>query len=377
MIINSINSKISMFDKFYYEESKCEYFNKNGLCRKEKNMRKKNIKTVAGILCASALAVTLSGCGAKNTDGNKPSIHLASYTKMEYETTTTKQGDISPVLELFLAPDEYETKNYKIEQDDFEVEAVNVAEGDKVSAGDVMIQFKADEIQETIDEYTEEMEEAELLIEHYQKLSQIEGTDYSDDIADLREDIEIAQIYIEEQNERYKDYQVIAERDGTVIFINEWLEYGYVSSSDILVTVASGSSNYTATTDDDYEFTIGDIYEAEYDVAKYEMKVISVNKYEDAATGKEMQTIIFEPVTDTTGVSVTDELEMTINKPVIENVVYVDKDAICEIDEGEYFVYVLSEDGYRTAVNVTIGETIDGYTIIESGLTAGEQVTIN
>ena len=36
-----------------------------------------------------------------------------------------------------------------------------------------------------------------------------------------------------------------------------------------------------------------------------------------------------------------------------------------------------NDDGYRLAVDVTVGETVDGSTIIKSGLTAGEQVTIN
>lgn len=121
-----------------------------------------------------------------------------------------------------------------------------------------MVQFKADDIQDTIKEYTEQKAENELLIEHYQKLMQIDGSeDYSDDIASLKEDIQIADTYIKEQNEKMKEYCLIAEKDGTVTYVNEWLGYGYASSSDNLVTVASGSSNYTATTDDDYEFKKG------------------------------------------------------------------------------------------------------------------------
>ena len=40
-------------------------------------------------------------------------------------------------------------------------------------------------------------------------------------------------------------------------------------------------------------------------------------------------------------------------------------------------MYVLDEDGYRDAVEVTVGDTVDDYTIIKTGLKAGEQVVIN
>ena len=74
-----------------------------------------------------------------------------------------------------------------------------MAKGDRVKAGDIMVQFKADEIQQTIDEYTAEKEEKQLLIEHYQKLMQIDGSeDYSDDIESLKEDLTIADTYIKE-----------------------------------------------------------------------------------------------------------------------------------------------------------------------------------
>lgn len=341
-------------------------------------MRKRIKKGVACVLCASMVAALLGGCSSKNAESSKPSIHIESYTKVGYDTVTVQSGDISPILNLKLSPDEFETKNYKVSQDDYEVEKVNVSKGDRVKAGDIMVQFKADDIQDTIKEYTEQKAENELLIEHYKKLMQIDGSeDYSDDIASLKEDIQIADTYIKEQNEKMKEYCLIAEKDGTVTYVNEWLGYGYASSSDNLVTVASGSSNYTATTDDDYEFKKGDVYQADYEVASYDMKVIDVSQYEDKATGKQMQKILFEPVDSMAGISEEDVLTMTIHKPVISNVIYVDEKAINEKSEDNYYVFTINDDGFRTAVDVTIGETVDGYTIIKSGLKAGEQVTVN
>ena len=63
--------------------------------------------------------------------------------------------------------------------------------------------------------------------------------------------------------------------------------------------------------------------------------------------------------------------------PAGDSIAAVPEKAVCEKSEGQYYVYTINDDGYRLAVDVTVGETVDGSTIIKSGLTAGEQVTIN
>lgn len=338
----------------------------------------KRVKKAACFVLSGAMMISLCGCSKNSAKDSAPSINLEPYSKMVYDTVTVQQGDIESVVELSLKPDDFEMKNYSVDQSDFEVDKINVKKGDKVSKGDIMISFKAEEIQESIDSYEEEKAQNEMLIDHYTKLMAIDSSnDYSDDIASLRDDIELANLYIEEQNERLKDYQVIAERDGTVTYLNEYLQYGYATAGETLVSLVSGSSDYTATTDDDFEFKVGDVYEAELNIAVYEMKVKSCEKYTDAATGKEMQNLIFEPTTDMSGVTESDVLSMVINKPVISNVVYVDKDAVFEGKDGNNYVYVVNDEGYRSAVKVTVGDKVDDYIIIKEGLKAGEQVTLN
>jgi multidrug efflux pump subunit AcrA (membrane-fusion protein) len=106
------------------------------------------------------------------------------------------------------------------------------------------------------------------------------------------------------------------------------------------------------------------------------MKVIDITSYVDDSTGKDMRTILFEPQNDMAGVTESDTLTMTINKPVIKNVVYVDKNAVT-IKSDTSFVYTIDENGYRTPVEVEIGEQVDDYIVITSGLDGGEQVTLN
>lgn len=340
-------------------------------------MYKTKIKRgIAFCLCTGMMLVSLAGCGKKN-ENVKPQINIEPYTKMGYDTTTVQSGDIAPILKLTLTLDQFESKNYSVKQEDLEVSKINVAKGDRVEEGTVMVEFKADEIEKTITDYEKQKEEDEAAIEHYRKLAAIDGEDYSDDIESLKEDMEIADTYIKEQNEKLKEYRIIAEKAGTVTFMNENLEYGYASANTTLVTVASGSSNYTATTDDSYEFNVGDVYQADFQVASYDMKVIKVDAYVDDATGKDMQTILFEPVNTMTGVTEADYLEMTIHKPVIKNVTYVNRNALNKKDDEHYYVFVINKDGYRTAVDVNVIEIVDDNAVIDSELTAGEQVTIN
>lgn len=336
-------------------------------------------KKVVALFLAGAMTASLAACSG-NTDGQigEAKINIEPYSKTEFNTEKVQSGDIQSSLSLELKPDGYTSKNYSIEQSDYKVQDINVKEGDKVKKGDVMIQFEAKDIQKTIEAYTDQKEQAQLSVDHYTRLAAIDsGQDYSSDIASAKQEIEIANTYIEEQNEQMKAYQVIAEQDGTVTYVNADLQYGYATPKTTLVTVDSGSSNYVAETEDSYEFTEGKVYTASFEEAEFDMKLVSCERYTSTATGLEMQTVTFEPVDDMAGVTEADTLEMIIEKPVVKNVVYVNKKAVFDGADSNKYVYVVDENGYRSAVEVTVGDTVDDYTVIKTGLEAGEQVVIN
>lgn len=335
-------------------------------------------RRVLALALAGSMSMALVACGGRS-DGQigDAKINIEPYSKTEFNTEKVKSGDIQSSLELELKLDEYTSKNYSIEQSDYKVQEVKVKEGDKVAKGDVMIQFEAKDIQKTIEQYTDEKQTAQLSIDHYNKLAAIDGSDYSEDIEAAKQDIQLADTYIEEQNERMKDYQVIAEQDGTVSYVNSDLQYGFVTADTTLVTVDSGSSNYVAETEDDYEFKVGQTYDASFDEATFTMKVAKCEKYTSTATGLDMQKLTFEPVSEMAGVSESDTLTMVIEKPVVKNVIYVNEKSVFQGADEKYYVYVVDEDGYRKAAQVEIGDTVDDNTIIKTGLEAGEQVVVN
>ena len=58
-----------------------------------------------------------------------------------------------------------------------------------------------------------------------------------------------------------------------------------------------------------------------------------------------------------------------------EDIMYVEKSAVKTMD-GQHFVYVQDENGYRSIHKVTVGHTLNGYTEITSGLNEGDAVIL-
>ncbi len=327
---------------------------------------------------AGVLTVSLTACSSGDRQVGDAKINIEPYSKVEFNTEKVSSGDIQSTLTLELKPDGYSSKDYSIQQSDYQIDEVKVKEGDKVAKGDVMIQFKATEIQKTIDQYTEQKEKDRLLIDHYTRLAAIDKSqDYSADIASAKEDMDVADTYIKEQNERMKDYQLIATKAGTVTYIDSDLQYGYVTAGQTLITVDSGSSDYVSETNDTYKFKEGEVYEADFQEATFSLKLIKCEKYKSKATGEEMQKVTFQPVVDMAGVTEADTLKMVIEKPVVKNVIYVNKKAVFTGSDEKTYAYVVDDAGNRSAVEVTVGDTVDDKTIIKSGLKAGEQVVVN
>jgi uncharacterized cupin superfamily protein len=199
--------------------------------------------------------------------------------------------------------------------------------------------------------------------------------DYSTDIEMLQEDVRVAGLYIEEATERLENYSIVAKKAGTITYVSDYLEHGYIVQGNTMITEACGSDNYTAQTTDPYDFQAGEIFTAESGIASYDMKLIEIEDAEDSA-GNAYRVLRFEPVSDMSAVSEQDTLQMKVQKPTIRDAVYVDSSAI-RVVNGSYYVYLLDENGFRQAVEVQVGDVVDGYTIITDGLSGGEQVTLN
>lgn len=331
-------------------------------------------KKLIPLMAAAALFLTGCGTGGKVQETQ---VTVPEYEKIIYDSVEVEKGDITPVLTLKLSATSYEKKSYYPLYDDMEVERVNVSVGDKVKKGDVLITFKSGDIAEQIEGYQNQVEQNNLLIDHYTRLSQLDASlDYSADLARLAEDNNVANLYIQELEAKLASYSICAEDDGSVYILSDLLDYGIVGTSNNLITLIYGSGQFEAETTDDFDFQIGEIYVATYGVAEYEMILTSVEETGTDANGDVVRKLMFQGNGENTDFSSRDKLTMTLEKPTLKDVIYVPKDCVFDVDDEDYYVYLLDDDGFRDAVKVTVGSTVDGYTVIESGLQPGDRVVI-
>ncbi|MGN0367443.1 MAG: efflux RND transporter periplasmic adaptor subunit [Wujia sp.] len=329
-------------------------------------MKKTWIYTLALACCL------ITGC-AKQKQQDLVAITIPQYEKITYETTPAVYGDIEPELCLKLMTDDFENKSYFAQQDEMKIHQVYVKEGDTVQAGDVLIDFEAEEIEEEKRSYQTRYEENQLLIEHYKKLGEIQGMEqYEESIKNVQQDQQIVQMYLQELNAKLDTYSIKAEGTGIVSIVSTSLNYGYVNAKELLVKVSYGSNEYHVETSDDYAFEIGQKFTATYGVADYEVVLTEIEELASDTDAGKKRKLTFE-LQDVANRPNSDFLNLTVKKPVLKNVLYVPESAVLRSNDKTY-VYVMDKDGFRHGVEVTIGSTVDGYTVIESGIKEGDLV---
>lgn len=323
-------------------------------------MKKRKLLILVGMVLSLC-----SGCGQQKTEVVQ--IMPETYEKRIHSTVEVMKGDLSWDYTLTLQAEGYRRITYDVTNSELQLDKVYVSTGDKVKKGDLLISFQSESLQETIEGYKEQMDQMQLLANHYRNLMKIDGNlDYEEDVKMLEEDIYILSLYLEEAKAKMESYQIKAEDSGTIVGVNEYLMNGYFNPGRNQITQICGTGNYTATTTETDCFTVGEIYTATLSNIDYELELRSIQG----------ETLLFTPVSDMSAVSDGDKLKMNVQMPLIEDVVYVDKDAIEQIDDS-YVVHIVDEQGYLEAQFVSIGQKAGDYLIITQGLEGGEKVAVN
>ncbi|MCM1282160.1 MAG: efflux RND transporter periplasmic adaptor subunit [Roseburia sp.] len=309
------------------------------------------------------LAIVLGGCGRQEA----VSLHVEkrAYERMAYDTAVAQTGDLNPRLSLTLRGDAYDIIRYDSQNPDLILKKVHVAVGDTVKKGDTLVTFDSEGISGRMQEYQESIEENQLLIDHYSRLMDIDsGNDYREDIANLQEDVRVAQLYVEELSGQLESLQLVASADGTITDMSDSLQNGVYVPGSALIEETSGSGTFRTERPGNYTFTKGEVYQAKDGALTCELKVKKVTKKQ----------VLFVPVGENKLSLPALTLELAL--PTLKNVVYVDAGCLHETESGDCFVYVLSERGYRRAVYVTPGTRVDNFVVIAKGLQGGEEVCL-
>lgn len=351
------------------------------------------------IVMVCIFLLTLTGCSKVGETAELLPIPKDTYQKTEYTLADVTKGDLEPVIKFNLRPLQMEQTYYSIDISDVEIEEINVSVGDHVSKGQVLVTFKSDEIRKNIIKYEADYKQAALLLEHYEKLAKVDTQDkiytgmrqkdidkiyeqkqeseankkanYEVEIGKLKDDLAIAKTYLEEEYARLASCRIVASEDGVITFVSKYLVGGNIEPGIRLLAEASGQNEYAVSTDDDYDFQIGQIYTAKDDSQEYDVIVTNVKPNDEGG-----RFIIFEPtdaIIDPTDAHV---LELEISKGIWKDVISVDKKAVYQKEDGSAYVFLVTDEGFLLPKKVTIGERVDNRIIVKEGLDGNEKIAI-
>lgn len=369
-------------------------------------MQNSKLLKTAGLVLAFAAVAVMSGCN-EPVQAEKVTIPRKIYEKADYVTAMVNKGDMKPVLTLKLEAQIADQVKYSVDITDAEVDEVFVSLGDHVEAGQLLCSFKSDKTKKEIENYKAELEEKQLMLDHFTRLSLFElqpreytlkekkeyplyqqqedeinknrdkedkrrkAIDYDLTISQLQSDVNLAAAYLEEAEARLERCQIRAKEDGVISFISTGLLSGYVEPGAMVITETIGESSYVAYTIDDYDFRVGDTYEAEDESMSYDLTVTEVTE-ESSGTRK----IVFAPAATLLDPPDGDSMIMTIQKTQLKDVIYVNSKAINKNKEDNKIVFVVSDSGFLDARVVELGETVDDMVVIRKGLDGNEKVAI-
>lgn len=339
-------------------------------------MKNRKLKTSC-IVITTAMLLSLTGCGSSDSESYiEPTI--PEYTKQSFETTELQKGDLHPEFEVVIEAPECERITYYPSYDGMIIDKVYVSEGDVVKKGDILITFESENFDEEIEKYTSNISQNQILIEHYSRLASINpGVDYSQDIAALQNDIDVSNMYISELNKKKDAYTIKAEKDGSVGRITDTAKMAMVGGTHLevnsntnLISVDYGDGVFVGETTENYDFEVGQQYMAVSGVSEYPVELTDI---EEEGKNKVMT---FKGCDSNVNYTRVQNAKIVFEKPVLNNVSYIDKNCIFELD-GKQCVYILDEKGFREIREVEVEQEVDGYLVIKSGIESGEKVVIN
>lgn len=332
----------------------------------KKKMRAASLCVIAGLL--------MTGCGSKE-ELSKYEVTMESYVKMTYDTVDVMSGDLTPAVDLDLSAVEQKTVDYHPAMDNMTVKTFNAERGDVVEQGQVLITFENEDLDERIAEYEAEVAEYQVLLSHIRKMIDIGSKEYTeDDIKMVQADLSVSNGYLEELKNKKEGYSIKAEGHGVIATVSNMLSYGFVGTTDSLISISYGDGCYYAETTDPFAFEVGKIYEAYSGSGTYKMKLVSILEPKDNPDSDKRK-LMFEYQSVKGEIPIFDSLDMTIQKNVLKNVTYVPEEAVMHNDDGD-FVSVVGEGGFGYKREVKVSSYIDGYAIIDEGVEMGEKVII-
>ena len=326
----------------------------------------------------------LTGCGEQEEKvKNQITIHAydATNTTSEY----VKRGNLSTGETAFLMLESSENIEYAFGTEGLLIEKVYVAEGDEVEKGMLLAELDNETIKMNLNKAETETALVMENIAHYtflletekeknvdKKKDEIHNLDqisrYELKIAELNDDLIIAQEKMEEWKKQLSKTQIYAGMDGCVEYVGA---YGNGMTSDEkmpFIKLGTTDQVFAGNIKGKTDYISGQKIEIMINESDYEATIVSVEELEDETK----LSVVVDEYVDLTGVNYA---ELVWSEEELEDVLYVPTEAIVVV-KGEYYVYVYDDKGFPSPVKVIVGKIGNKYTSITSGIMEGELVEL-
>lgn len=320
---------------------------------------------------------------------------IRSYEAKEYKLTTVMRGDLAltETVTCTYKPANKETLGFTLSGET--VKEVYAIKGQQVKKGELLAELESGDLQEQIYKQEYELQTLEsqkkYIEEKLQKETVLNGTlredsndkeDSNDRLVDLALELSSAKdaIYIkekqlEESRSELARRQIRAGIDGTVTYARTLTDGQKSESGQIIFIVADlDTSVFIVEGDSAAYFPVGAEMTITYKSKEYSATVVEGSKVSAQQDPDKAMAYLELDQPDPT-------LESGANGKVIvthdyrEDVLFVNKKAV-KTGNGEYFVYMLDEDGLRYMQYVSVGLENKDYIEITGGLTEGDSVVL-
>lgn len=255
-----------------------------------------------------SFCILLTGCGQVR---EPVQVSFTPYEREAYTTCVVKVGDLHIVEETVIPAKAQRAINYRTEYMELTDAQIFVSEGQKVKKGDLLVEFTSAELEGQIEEYQEQIREKTLALRHSEKQEKIAGGEYTGEVAQRRQELEVARLYLKQAREKKKKSRIRAKKSGRIDMIAPALRTGEFTKETVLI------------------------------------REVCSEKRKEQVIKKE--------------------------GPVLKDVVYLNQDAVHVGDKGK-FVYKLDNEGLPHVVWITTGEKAEGQIVVTEGLSGGEIV---
>ncbi|WP_026834568.1 efflux RND transporter periplasmic adaptor subunit [Eubacterium xylanophilum] len=347
-------------------------------------MRRKSCKTIGALLVAT-MVLSSTGCALFPTEEEFSAPPIVKEFESEgYSKVTVTRGNLQKVEDIN-AKYKGTVREELMPDGSGIIEKVCVKKGQKVEAGDVIFHYLIQSGENSLEESTNKIEDLTLQIKHAKRLMELEVAKLkrtggsSEDIANVKNQytqeikycessLKLAKLDKKIAKEEIEEGDVTASVDGTIKKIDTAMIGGYGDPEKPLVVIEGKKKNR---------------FEANSKFAKYckEGQVVSIDVkgHEHKAVIKKDKSapnsVYFYPKTK---IKIEDDTLGTYKVVLKErkNVLYLPNSIVYAMGDKNV-VYYEDENGLKSTKEVKVGETIQNFVEILSGVEENEQVIAN